>query len=59
MINFVGNKTVGLYNYKSDDLMYYDSLRFYEDKALVMEQRLKSIIQRYNYDLIHNEMIAK
>jgi phosphoglycerol transferase MdoB-like AlkP superfamily enzyme len=59
MINFVGDKTVGLYNYKMDELMYYDSLEFYEEKALKMEERLKSIIQRYNYDLIHNEMIAK
>lgn len=59
MINFVGDKTVGLYNYKHDELMYYDSLSFYKEKALQMEERLKSIIQRYNYDLIHNEMIAK
>lgn len=59
MINFVGGETVGLYNYKMDELMYYDSLSFYKDKALQMEKRLKSIIQRYNYDLIHNEMIAK
>lgn len=59
MINFVGDKTVGLYNYKDDLLMYYDSLGYYKEKALKMEERLKSIIQRYNYDLIHNEMIAK
>jgi phosphoglycerol transferase MdoB-like AlkP superfamily enzyme len=59
MINFVGDETVGLYNYKKDELMKYDSLEYYKDKALKMEQRLKSIIQRYNYDLIHNEMIAK
>ena len=59
MINFVGDETVGLYNYKEDELMYYDSLSFYKDKALGMEKRLKSIIQRYNYDLIHNDMIAK
>jgi phosphoglycerol transferase MdoB-like AlkP superfamily enzyme len=59
MINFVGDETVGLYNYKEDELMYYDSLEYYKDKASKMEQRLKSIIQRYNYDLIHNEMIAK
>ncbi|MEX1192541.1 MAG: sulfatase-like hydrolase/transferase [Brumimicrobium sp.] len=59
MINFVDDATEELYNYKMDTLLYKDSLQFYTDEALKMESKLKGIIQRYNYDLIHNEMKVK
>lgn len=59
MINFVGEETVGLFNYKEDEILYYDSLPYYTEKAKEMEIRLKKIIQRYNYDLIHNKMMAE
>ena len=59
MLNFVSDKATGLYNYKSDTLMKYDSLKFYPDLEKDMTQQLKGIIQRYNNDLIHNTMKLK
>lgn len=59
MINFLQDEVTGLYNYKTDSLMYNDSLRYYPEIKNQMEHRLKGIIQRYNHDLIHNTMKIK
>lgn len=59
MLNFLHDKATGLYNYKIDSLMYYDSLSYYPELKMEMENRLKGIIQRYNHDLIHNTMKIK
>ncbi|WP_205677777.1 LTA synthase family protein [Brumimicrobium salinarum] len=56
MLNFVKDEATGLYNYKSDTLMYHDSLAYFPQLKDDMEQELKGIIQRYNHDLIHNTM---
>ncbi|RYM34631.1 alkaline phosphatase family protein [Brumimicrobium glaciale] len=59
MLNFVLDKPTGLYNYKSDTLMKFDSLSYYPEVKKEMTQQLKGIIQRYNHDLIHNTMKLK
>jgi phosphoglycerol transferase MdoB-like AlkP superfamily enzyme len=59
MLNFVLDKPTGLYNYKSDTLMKFDSLSYYPELKKDMTQQLKGIIQRYNHDLIHNTMKLK
>ncbi len=59
MLNFVSDKATGLYNFKSDTLMMYDSLAYYPKIEKEMTQQLKGIIQRYNNDLIHNTMKVK
>lgn len=56
MLNFLEDKSTGLYNYKLDTLMYYDSIIEYPYLTTEMETKLKGLIQRYNYDLIHNKM---
>ncbi|HLW29257.1 MAG TPA: sulfatase-like hydrolase/transferase [Brumimicrobium sp.] len=59
MLNFLQDKATGLYNYKIDTLMYHDSLEFFPALKEDMENKLKGIIQRYNHDLIHNQMKIK
>lgn len=59
ILNFVSDKPTGLFNYKSDTLMKYDSLSFYPKIEKEMTRELKGIIQRYNHDLIHNTMKLK
>ncbi|WP_107038232.1 LTA synthase family protein [Brumimicrobium mesophilum] len=59
LLNFVADKATGLYNYKSDTLMKYDSLSFYPEIKKDLTQQLKGIIQRYNHDLINNTMKLK
>src|SRR5690554_5049994 len=59
MLNFLQDKGTGLYNYKIDSLMYFDSISYYPKLEKEMENKLKGIIQRYNHDLIHNTMKIK
>lgn len=59
MLQMVGKKMVGLYNYKKDVYMKEDSSRFYPKLKQEMEQELKGFIQRYNHDLIYNSMTLK
>jgi len=59
ILNFVEDEATGLYNFKNDTLMKYDSLSFYPKIERKMTQKLKGIIQRYNNDLIHNTMKIK
>lgn len=59
MLNFVGDASTGLFNYKIDSLMYHDSLKYYPSLRQEMERKLKGFIQRYNDDLIHNTMTAE
>lgn len=56
MLNFLEDKTTGLYNYKIDTLMYYDSISEYPQLKNEMETKMKGVIQRYNHDLIYNKM---
>lgn len=56
MLNFLEDKATGLYNYKIDTLMYYDSIDAYPKLKHEMETKMKGVIQRYNHDLIYNKM---
>ena len=56
VINFIDDKTVALYNYVYDIHAKKDSLSYYNDLVIELEQQLKGIIQRYNHDLIYNKM---
>lgn len=56
MINMIDDQITGLYNYKEDHYMTYDSLSFYPDLGKEMENNLKGFVQRYNHDLIKNLM---
>lgn len=55
---FSDGNILHLHNYKVDPYMTFDSLSYYREQALDHELILKGIIQRYNYDMIHNKMTA-
>jgi len=52
-------KPVGLYNYKSDKFLEIDLKEKEPDLLLLMENKLKAIIQSYNSRLIDNDMIVR
>lgn len=57
MLNFNGRKALKLFNYKQDYMSYNDSLSNLPKQAEQMTDEVKGIIQRYNYDMINNQMI--
>lgn len=57
MLNFRGDKIENFYNYQLDSLLYQDSLPHYKEKSERFASLLKAVIQRYNFDLIHNNML--
>jgi phosphoglycerol transferase MdoB-like AlkP superfamily enzyme len=59
MINFSGEKTKNIYNYKVDPYMIHDSLKQLKVLQTEYEIILKGIIQRYNHDLIQNKTKAQ
>jgi len=52
-------KPVGLYNYKTDKFLETDLKEKEPDLLLLMENKLKAIIQSYNSRLIDNNMIVR
>lgn len=56
LLGMLKGEATGLYNYKVDSLMYYDSIASYPQLKTEMETKMKGLIQRYNHDLIHNKM---
>ena len=59
MLNFRDNSPINLYNYRIDTLAKKDSLKYYPSLVEKMDLKLKGIIQRYNNDLINNQMTYK
>lgn len=57
LLNFNGRKPLKLFNYKHDFMSYHDSLKKHPERVEQMTDELKGIIQRYNYDMINNQMI--
>ncbi len=57
LLNFSGDKTVGLFNYKLDPMLRSDSTEYLIEKRQLMETKLKGVIQRFNHDLIYNKML--
>ena len=57
LLNFNGRKPLKLFNYKHDFMSYHDSLKKHPERVKQMTNELKGIIQRYNYDMINNQMI--
>jgi phosphoglycerol transferase MdoB-like AlkP superfamily enzyme len=59
ILEMVDNKSVGLYNYKTDRFLERNLLDSEKDLALQMEEKLKAIIQSYNSRLIDNNMVVR
>lgn len=57
MLNFRDDRVENFYNYQQDTMLYQDSLVYYREKSEEYARLLKAIIQRYNFDLIHNNML--
>jgi hypothetical protein len=59
LLNYNGEKTVGLYNFKSDKLLSSDLKGTHPEVAGQMESKIKAIIQQYNNRMIDNKLTAQ
>lgn len=59
LLNFNGEKTVGLYNFKDDKMLTRDLKTEKQDVATRLEKKMKAIIQQYNNRMIDNKLIVK
>jgi arylsulfatase A-like enzyme len=55
MLTFSNEKARNLYDFVVREESTKDSLRFYKKESVLVEKRLKAMIQRYNRDLILNQ----
>jgi phosphoglycerol transferase MdoB-like AlkP superfamily enzyme len=56
-LHFDGNKSIGLYNYKSDTLLINNIVTSQKLTKDTLEQRLKAAIQVYNQSMLHNKLV--
>jgi phosphoglycerol transferase MdoB-like AlkP superfamily enzyme len=59
MLNFSNDQARNLYDYKVRTEFTTDSLALKKQEIQIEENRLKAIIQRYNRDLVQNQMTVK
>ena len=56
LLQFNGEKSLALYNTSLDSLLKNNLILEVPDKALDLENKLKALIQDYNYRMIHNQL---
>jgi len=59
LLNFNGEHTVGLYNFKEDKLLTHDLKTEKQEVATQMEKKMKAVIQQYNNRMIDNKLTVK
>ncbi len=59
LLNFNGEKTVALFNFKTDRLLTHDLMGEHPDVTSAMERKMKAIIQQYNNRMIDNDLLVK
>jgi phosphoglycerol transferase MdoB-like AlkP superfamily enzyme len=59
ILEVMDNKSIGLFNYKTDLFLKKGLLGEEPDLQLQMEEKLKAIIQTYNTRLLDNKMVVK
>ena len=59
MIQFDGEKNIGLYLYKTDTLLRKNMLSGNQAVAEKKSLLLKAVIQQFNHAMIHNEIVKK
>lgn len=59
MLVYSSDKVTGLYDFTKKKINPENCLNSHKNKAREMAKRLKAIIQRYNYDLIHNLTVVR
>ncbi len=55
-LTYDGTKSIGLYNFKTDQLLQQNLLIDKNDVRLRMEQKIKAVIQQYNNRMIENTL---
>ena len=59
ILEMIDNKSIGLYNYKTDIFLEKNLLGKEPELQTQMEEKLKAIIQTYNSRLLDNNMVIK
>jgi len=59
LLQFDGNKTIALYNYKTDSLLQNNLIVNEAEKQKEMETKMKAILQIYHHAMITNKLIAE
>jgi len=59
LINFDGQQTIGLYNYRADRMVTENLKDKMPEVASRMEEKMKAIIQQYNNRMVDNELTVK
>ena len=59
ILEMIDNKTVGLFNYKTDIFLQKNLIGAEPELQMEMEDKLKAIIQTYNGRLIDNNMVVR
>jgi phosphoglycerol transferase MdoB-like AlkP superfamily enzyme len=59
ILEMVDNKPVGLFNYKDDRFLEKNLIGQEPDMTMIMETKLKAIIQSYNERLIDNDLVVR
>jgi phosphoglycerol transferase MdoB-like AlkP superfamily enzyme len=59
LINFDGQQTVGLFNYRTDRMVTNNLQQEMPEVVMKMEEKIKAIIQQYNNRMVDNELTVK
>jgi phosphoglycerol transferase MdoB-like AlkP superfamily enzyme len=58
-LQFDGEKTLGLFNWKKDQLLQNNLIESEKELRILLENKIKAIIQQYNNRLIENRLMVK
>ena len=58
LLNFDGQKAVGLYNFKKDRMLTADLQQQDPEAVVAMEKKIKAIIQQYNNRMVDNRLVV-
>lgn len=59
VLQFDGEKSIALFDYKNDMFLKKNLLVEKTEVAKELENKIKAVIQTYNYSMIHNELTVK
>ena len=59
VLQFDGEKSITLYNYKIDPLLENNLVLNEDEKRNAMETKIKGVIQSYNTRLMNNQMVVE
>lgn len=59
LLNFQNDKAIEFFNFKLDSMAYSDSLKYHKPLVEKKGSLMKAIIQRYNNDMIKNQLVVE